>query len=180
MKYNNLVLAHNIGKHHHSNYHTRVEVETCQEPIGFDGIYKNVYDNQDVLVGKSGIMFIMGNYLGKDNRFDLDFVPQLEPYCTLEEVQELCSKYDFEIGWHTWSHPDLTKLSKEEIMKEITPPFPMKYFAYPYGLYNDLAIECVKEVGYEYAWSVTQGSSDKNDPNYRYKIYRPYMKKMHL
>jgi peptidoglycan/xylan/chitin deacetylase (PgdA/CDA1 family) len=87
----------------------------------------------------------------------------------------MCSKYSFSIGWHTWSHPDLTKLSKEEIIKEITPPRPMKYFAYPYGNFNHLVIQCVKEAGYEKAWSVTQGSISVFDQDHKYKIYRPYL-----
>ena len=60
-------------------------------------------------------------------------------------------------------------------MREITPPFPMRYFAYPYGKFNDLVIECVKDAGFEKAWSVTQGSQDPNEKDWRYKIYRPYL-----
>ena len=142
-------LLHNIGDIRHSNYHTREQVLNSTEPLGFDGIYLNVYENKEILKNKSGIFFVMGDYIGKD--------------------------FDFEIGWHTWSHPDLTKLSKEEIIKEITPPFPMKYFAYPYGLFNDLVVECVKELGYEKAWSVTQGSRNPNEKDYDYKLYRPYL-----
>lgn len=123
-------------------------------------IYFNVYENQDVLEGKSGIFFVMGDYVGGDNTFDLPNVPQLERYCTWKQIEEMVEKYDFEIGWHSKSHPDLTKLTKDEIMAEITPPFPMKYFAMPYGKYNDLVVECVKEAGYEKAWSVTQGNSN--------------------
>ena len=37
----------------------------------------------------------------------------------------------------------------------------MDYFAYPYGRYNDLVIECVKEAGYKDAWSVTQGTGEQ-------------------
>lgn len=168
-------LAHNIGNYHHSNYNTREQILSCQEPIGFDGIYLNVYENQDVLVGKSGIMFVMGDFFGKDNRFDLAHVPALEHYCTLEQVQELCDKYDFELGWHTWSHRDLTKLSKDEIMYEVTAPFACKHFAYPYGTFNQLVIDCVKAAGYEKGWSVTQGSRNPNDPDYNFKIYRDYI-----
>lgn len=153
-------LAHNIGTENHPNYNTREQILACTEPIGFDGIYTNVYENQDVLEGKSGIFFVMGDYVGEDNSFDLDNVPKLETYCTWKQVEEMADKYDFEIGWHTWSHPDLTTLSKEDIMKEITPPFPMRYFAMPYGTYNDLVVECVKEAGYEKAWSVTQGNAN--------------------
>ena len=104
-------LAHNIGIEKHSNYNTREQILACQDEIGFDGIYKNVYENQDVLEGKSGIFFVMGDYLGKDNSFDLQNVPKLEQYCTLEEIKEMADKYNFKLGWHTWSHPDLTNLS---------------------------------------------------------------------
>jgi len=168
-------LAHNIGNHRHSNYNTREQILNCQEPIGFDGIYLNVYENQDVLKNKSGIMFVMGDFMGKDNSFDLPHVPALEKYCTWEQVYELCAKYDFKLGWHTWSHRDLTKLSREEIIKEVTPPFQMDYFAYPYGTFNDLVIECVREAGFRLAYSVHQGTKNLHDSNYNYKIFRSYI-----
>lgn len=169
-------LAHNIGTIIHSNYNTPEQIIACQEPIGFDGIYYNVFENRHLLKGKQGILFIMGDYLGKDNTFDLPYVPKLEKYCTLAQVQQIAAETGFEIGWHTWSHPDLTTLSRERIMEEIRPPFDMKTFAYPYGRYNDLVIECVKEMGYERAYSVTQGSTCTSDPLYKYKIYRDYIK----
>lgn len=171
-------LAHNIGTTKHPNYNTREQILSCQEPIGFDGIYRNVYLNQDVLAGKSGIMFIMGDFVGGDNAFDLPNVPKYEEYCSYEEVWELCDKYDFEMGWHTWSHRDLTLLTREEIMEEVTPPMgmKMKYFAYPYGTFNDLVIECVKEAGYEKAYSVTQGARDTWESDYNFKIYRDYIR----
>lgn len=168
-------LAHNIGTYNHSNYNTREQILNCSEPIGFDGIYLNVYENQDVLKNKSGIMFVMGNFIGKDNSFDLPHVPTLEKYCTWEQVYELCAKYDFKLGWHTWSHCDLTKLSREEIMKEVMPPFPMEYFAYPYGTFNNLVIECVREAGFKMAYSVHQGTKNINDSDYNYKIFRSYI-----
>ena len=164
-----LKLAHNIGTESHSNYHTRDQILRCEDPIGFDGIYRNVYENQDVLEGKTGIFFVVGDYVGLDNEFDLDNVPKLEEFCTWREIDEMVEKFNFKIGWHTWSHPDLTKLGKEEIMEEITPPFPMKYLAYPYGKFNDLVIECAKEAGYEMAWSVTQGNDNI------YSLYRNYI-----
>ncbi len=87
-------LAHNIGDYNHPNYNTREQILACNEPIGFDGIYLNVYENQDVLKDKSGIMFVMGDFMGGDNHFDLAHVPALERYCTWEQVYELCAKYD--------------------------------------------------------------------------------------
>lgn len=165
-----LRLAHNIGNEDHSNYHTREEILACDDPIGFDGVYRNVYENQDVLEGKSGILFVMGNFLGETNEFDLPNVPKLERYCTMQEVKELCNNYAFEIGWHTWSHRNLCLLSEKEILQEITPPFRTKYLRYPYGEYCDKVIECVKQVGFQKAYSVTQGVHDN-----QYKIYSDYV-----
>lgn len=167
-------LLHNIGTEKHSNYNTREEILACNDILTFDGIYKNVLDNVDVLKWKDVILFVMGNYEGKDNSFDLHAVPKLEKYCTWEEIGRICGMVivtggHVEIGWHTWSHPDLTTLTKEEIMKEITPPFPMKSFAYPHGRYNDLVIECVKEAGYERAFSVF------NTDGTQWTIPRPYL-----
>lgn len=168
-------LAHNIGNHKHPNYHTREQILRCADAIGFDGIYQNVYDNQDVLKDKSGIMFVMGDFFGKDNAFDLAHVPALEQYCTLKQVQELCDKYDFELGWHTYSHRDLTRLSDSEIIREVTAPFPCKYFAYPYGTFDQRVVEIVKAAGYEKAYSVTQGTLDPNVPDWQFKIHRNYV-----
>ena len=173
-------LAHNIGNEKHSNYHTREEILACKEPIGFDGVYRNVYENQDVLEGKSGIMFVVGNHLGGTNECDLANVPKVEHYCTLDEVKELCNLYAFEIGWHTWSHRNLCTLSEKEIVQEITAPFETKYLRYPYGEYCDKVIGCVKRAGYEKAYSVTQGVTDHQSriKNLPYKIFSNYVERI--
>lgn len=149
----NFRLLHNVGDIHHPNYTSREKILACNDVLTFDGIYRNVYENQDILKGKEIIFFVMGDFMGKDNQFDLAHVPKLEKYCTWDEVIQMVTKFNAKLGWHTWSHRDLTTLSEEEIIKEITPPFPMDYFAYPYGKYNDLVLKLVKE-RYEKAYSV--------------------------
>lgn len=178
-------LAHNVVSNddyikvgRHSNYNSIEQIINCQDQIGFDGIYFNVFENHECLIGKSGVLFVMGNFIGGNNLFDLAHVPRLENYCNMEQLEFLVNNYDFELGWHTWSHPDLTTLSEVEIMREVTPPAymkPCKYFAYPYGRYNDLVVECVKRAGYEAAWSVTQGSTNPGERDYVYKQYRAYI-----
>lgn len=166
-------LLHNIGiapsrdPRIASNYHTREQVEKATEPLSFDGVYQNVFENQDILEGKDITFFVVGNTVGGDNSFD-DGMPR-EEYCTWDEIMDMVIRLKAKIGWHTWSHPDLTTLSREEIMKEITPPFPMEDFAYPYGRFNDLVVECVKAAGYKRAWSVTQGNDNL------FTLYRPYL-----
>ena len=170
-------LAHNIGTENHSNYNTIEQIIACHDAIGFDGIYKNVYENREILKSKTGIFFVMGDYVGKDNSFDLPNVPKLEHYCTWDDLSYMIQELpNFSIGWHTWSHPDLTLLTRDEIMREITPPYPMDTFAYPYGKFNNLVIDCVKQAGFKKAFSVTQGSTNPNEPDYQFKIYRDYIR----
>lgn len=165
-------LLHNIGETPvnnptiASNYNTRQEILNCNEDLSFDGIYLNVYENRDVLKNKKVTLFVMGDYVGEDNSFDKGM--PLEKYCTWKQINELVEQ-GCELGWHTWSHRDLTKLSKSEIIKEITPPFPMEVFAYPYGNYNEEIIELVKQAGYKKAYSSTQGNDNP------YSLKREYL-----
>lgn len=159
MKYR---LLHNVGDIKHENYNTREEIINCNDFLTFDGVYLNVYENQDILEDKKGIFFIVGSLLGKNNAFDLEYVPKLERYCTLEQIVEMCNKYDFDIGYHSWTHPkDIRTLNYRQKAMEIANPFNMeiKYFAYPHGLYDYESIEIVKKCGYEKAWGV-DGNND--------------------
>jgi len=159
-------LLHNIGRRINSNYNTRKEIERCAEPLGFDGVYHNVYLNQDVLEGKDVTLFVMGDYVGKDNSFDVG-MPR-EEYCTWEQIEELVHLHKCKLGWHTWSHRDLTKLSREEVIREVRPPFPMKYFTYPYGAISPMVVDCVRDAGFEKAWSVHQGDGSTFQLNRTY------------
>lgn len=143
-------LLHNIGDLDHVNYNTREEIAACEDLLTFDGVYRNVYENRDILKGKQVILFVMGDYVGKDNSFDRGM--PLEQLCTWKEIEELVKELGCEVGWHTWSHRNLKKLSDDEVRKEVTPPFPMDSFAYPHGRYDKRVIRIVKEVGFARAY----------------------------
>jgi peptidoglycan/xylan/chitin deacetylase (PgdA/CDA1 family) len=66
-------------------------------------------------------------------------------------------------------------VSRQQLIQEITPPFPCRYFAYPYGAYNNEVVQAVKNAGYERAWSVRQGTLDTSVPDWQFKIYRDYV-----
>jgi len=159
-------ILHNIGNIDDENYNTREEVLACKDVLTFDGVYKNVYDNRDVLANKNVILFVTGGYIGKNNSFDKGKL--MESFCNLDEIDELMSM-GCEFGWHTYNHQDLTTLSDEEIMVEITPLYNTKYFAYPYGKFDDRVVKLVKQAGYKQAFSVDSG--DDSD----YQIRRFYL-----
>lgn len=152
-------LLHNVvtdpTKKVNSNYNLREEVENSEGLLTFDGIYRNVYQNREMLEGRDVILFVMGDYVGGDNTFDKGM--PYETYCDWNEIMEMVEEYGCELGWHTWSHRDLSKLSYDEIVEEVTPPFPMKHFGYPYGRFNQEVVKAVVEAGFDTGWSVVEG-----------------------
>jgi peptidoglycan/xylan/chitin deacetylase (PgdA/CDA1 family) len=115
-------------------------------------------------------LFVMGNYIGGDNGFDTGM--PLELYCSHLQILELVRDYGCKLGWHTWSHPDLTKLGDEEVRRELRQPGSagerpwsstpkMTTVAYPYGRFDDRVKLIAQELGYEDAYSVTQGDGSR-------------------
>jgi peptidoglycan/xylan/chitin deacetylase (PgdA/CDA1 family) len=84
---------------------------------------------------------------------------------TFEQVTHLY-KSGIEIGAHTISHPNLTLMTYEEIVREIRGSrqtlealcgTEVRGFAYPSGYVNNTVIEAVKNLGFTYAVSCVRG-----------------------
>ena len=162
-------LLHNIGHvSHNSNYNTPFQVRQCWEPLSFDGVYLNVWAHRELLLKRDHktVLFVMGDTVGKDNSFD-SAMP-LELYCNWDQIMDLVINYNCELGWHTWKHQNLTLLRDEEVKKEVTPPIPMKHFAYPYGNVDARVAKIVQDAGFESAWSVFQGDGSQFQKNRKY------------
>ncbi len=156
-------LLHNIGEspsrepHVRANYNTREQIERIEGRLSFDGVYENVWYNRDLLKGREVTLFIMGNYIGMDNTFDAGM--PFERYCDWDQIMDLV-KQGAKLGWHTKTHRDLTTLDEIEIEDEVKPPFPMEYFAYPYGRYNQTVVDIVKKY-YKKAYSVDETNNNE-------------------
>lgn len=160
-------LLHNIGPKLNENYNTREEIAAAKGLLTFDGVYLNVWENRDLLRGREVILFVTGDYVGKDNSFDVG-MPR-EKFCDWNQIMQIVNETGAKIGWHSWSHGDMTKMSLAEIEMELTPPFPMEDFAYPHGRYDQGIAEMARKAGYKRAWSVTQGDGGP------YSLRREYL-----
>ena len=88
----------------------------------------------------------------------------------VNETLLLASNPKFELGNHSWSHPDLPGLSEEIISKEIIKTQDLLYqltgrqsklFRLPAGLYDDLALSVIAWHGlYTIQWDVETGDPD--------------------
>ena len=123
--------------------------------VTFDDGRKNLFSITNFLFENKipFYVFIVGNNIGKSDEFlsESDFKK-------IEESGGI-------LGWHTYTHPDLTKLSTRNIKKELKNPYGLKTLAYPKWANNKKVIKIAKELGYEYCRS-GNGLADINEGNY--------------
>lgn len=111
--------------------------------------------------GFKGVFFIMTVCIGKKN------------YMTSDQIKEL-SNSGHVIGCHTYDHPYVTTLKGNQWEKQIDKPKQtleritgrrVEYFAYPSGVWNEIAIAELKARGIKAAFQLT-GKQSKTDPLY--------------
>ncbi len=87
-----------------------------------------------------------------------------------EETKALASNPTFELGNHSWSHPNFETLSAEEMAQEIEMTEDMLFqltgrhsrlFRLPAGAYNELSLQVIAEHGlYAIQWDSVSGDPD--------------------
>jgi peptidoglycan/xylan/chitin deacetylase (PgdA/CDA1 family) len=113
---------------------------------------------------------------GNDIEYVLDILKEYQVKCTFFLLASWVEKYPdsarrvinegHEIGNHSYSHPNLTKLSKDQIIREIqraeniitsiSGVSPRPLFRPPFGAQNTKVIQAIGEAGYKYSclWSI--------------------------
>ena len=109
--------------------------------ISFDDGYTDAYTQAFPVLkkyGMAGTFFIIRNSVGKDDSF----------YMNQAQIDEM-AKAGMEIGSHSLNHPDLTKISAEDLKNQLNESkLDADTFCYPAGRYNETVVKAVKEAGY--------------------------------
>jgi len=127
--------------------------------ITFDDGYLDTYDIAYPLLdnyGMCAVVFVVGDRTITSNVWDQGVFPHA-PLLNDNHLREL---YDagFEIGSHSFSHPDLSRLKKNDLFGEIMGSresledvvgAPVLSFAYPYAKLNKKVKQFVSEAGYK-------------------------------
>ena len=109
-----------------------------------------------------GVFFIMTIAIGKPN------------YMSKEQIKVLSDKGHI-IGAHTWDHHNVKQYVKEDYEKQLAAPKlkleqiigkPVEYFAYPFGLWDEIAAEQVSKNGYKMAYQLSAKKQDSVRPQY--------------
>jgi peptidoglycan/xylan/chitin deacetylase (PgdA/CDA1 family) len=130
--------------------------------ITFDDGYENVLLNaaQDLRwLGFRATQFLVADRLGRCNDWDIGVDATNDRLMDKEQIRDWLS-LGFEIGAHTRTHAHLTQISPARAKEEISGSkarledlfgMEVKYFAYPYGEYNDTVVELTKAAGFKAA-----------------------------
>ena len=129
--------------------------------ISFDDGYENLITNALPIIEKtktSPTVFVLGDPK-RANRDELDnSLPLLRP----SQIKQLRKK-NWEIGYHTKTHPNLSRLNDSELNNEIVEGkkelgkklgMTLKYFAYPKGFYSKKVKKYVKRARFTSAFTV--------------------------
>jgi peptidoglycan/xylan/chitin deacetylase (PgdA/CDA1 family) len=91
-----------------------------------------------------------------------------------ELIKEMSNSGTIEFYSHTKSHAKCDSLPEKELMEELKESrdiiekrlgSPCPYFCWPYGKYNDLAVNVAKKVGYKAIFTINHGVTDAgSDP----------------
>ncbi len=121
----------------------------------------------------SATFFLVGSYLQKE-----------------EELVKRMVKEGHYIGNHTWSHPDLTKLNKEQYAEElkkfedhyykIIGKKPLKIMRPPSGTFSDNSLKIADELGYyNIFWSLAYRDWEVDKQHGWQYAYNEVMKRIH-
>ena len=140
----------------------------------FDDGWSSIYENALPIVEAAG--YKSTHYIITET-LDGDF----DGYMSIADVLDLQSR-GHEIGAHTRTHSDLTQLSQQGVRNEVTGSRQdllnigvnhVDTFAYPYGSYNEMVKNIVKESGFSSARSIIEGFNTKGDDPYLLKWQGP-------
>ena len=101
--------------------------------------------------GFKGVFFIMTVSLNRPG------------YMTKEQVKQLADEGHV-VGLHTWNHKNVKTYTDEDWPVQIEKPLaqlkqitgkPVDYFAYPFGLWNEAALEKIRSYGFKSAFQLS-------------------------
>ena len=117
--------------------------------------------------GFTSTCYVVASLVGKENSWDAERgVPQV-PLMSAQQLQDWVDAGQ-EVGSHTLTHPSLPSLDSSRQAEEISisrlrldsivkQAKGVRHFCYPYGGFNKISVECVKDAGYVTATTTVRG-----------------------
>ncbi|MBN2105086.1 polysaccharide deacetylase family protein [bacterium] len=129
--------------------------------ITFDDSYDSIYEYAYPILqefGYTATVFVITGFAGSLNDWDVNLGGIKFRHLSWAKIKTL-SESGFEIGSHTVHHPDLTRISRDTLIKELTQSKshledqvgkPVHFISFPFGRYNDEVIHECRQAGYRH------------------------------
>ena len=127
------------------------------------------------------IQFLVSDFLGKKNEWDVAKGDVAEPLMDEAEIREWLAA-GHEVGSHTATHRNLRHLSATEAREEIFGSkksledrfgLAIKHFCYPYGSWNEAVRDLVADAGYQTACTMDFGVNTAASPRFELRRIIP-------
>ena len=150
--------------------------------ITFDDGFQNVLDHALAPLAENGfraIQFLVPGLLGKTNAWDLPDGEVQERLMDAAQVRDWLAA-GHEIGAHSITHPNLSKISTDRAREEIFACKKMledefgvavRHFCYPYGAWNETVRDFVAEAGFTTACTTQPGVNTLSTPHLEISRY---------
>lgn len=145
---------------------SKIPLPTKPIVLTFDDGYRNFYTTAFPLLKKYDIKAV---------QFVITQVVDNAQYLTWDEIKEMDRSGLIQFGAHTQHHLNLPDFDNAIIAQEIRGSKtdleshlgkPISWFAYPYGSYNNFAIQTVKDAGFKGAVSTIYGVAQSQETVY--------------
>lgn len=155
-------------KHREFCYLDEYTTPEDQVVITFDDAHENVYRHALPVLRFHKVpfeVFVVGNLIGEWNSFDPSEPPTR--LMSIEHLEEI-ARQGGRLQWHSRTHPDLSELEDDAVVKEMMIPpelsqrFPAPHFgwfSYPGGTHDPRAIEAARRM-FSGAVSVIEGEPE--------------------
>ena len=144
----------------------------CGRPgvaITFDDGYESVYTEalpEMAARGVSGTVFPVVGSVGRWNTWDVNLAPKPVRHLSWSQIKEL-SEAGFEIGSHTLTHRDLTRLGRRDLSRELRDSkkaiedaigVKVRAVSYPFGRFSGRVLDEAAAAGYTCGFKSSPGT----------------------
>ena len=140
--------------------------------LTFDDSYESLYTHAFPMMqayGFSGTVFVITGFVGQKNVWDVNLGGRTFRHLTWSQLDELHTA-GFEIGSHTVTHPDLTRVDADRLQVELRRSREeiedhtgesVEVISFPFGRYNRAVIDACRQAGYRKGCGFWRHKKDK-------------------